>query len=72
MIGKDNGDQEDVILDVEQADAVFVDAPQPTEEPMISLYRTYRSVGGSALKEYEDRLSELDDDEGAAEQSRAA
>ncbi len=63
MIGRGNGNEADVILDSDQADAVLVDAPQPSEEEMISLYRTYRRVGGTVLETYEARLRELARDE---------
>lgn len=59
----------------ELADAVLVNAPQPTEEAMLRRYAIYREVGGDVLALYEEQLAETSDvkpDESPNGQTKAA
>ena len=53
--GSTNGGHE--LTKAELADAILVDAPQPTTEGRIALYRIYRQIGGDALTLYEDLIA---------------
>jgi hypothetical protein len=38
----------------------FIDAPQPTQEQQLALYKTYRQVGGGTLQLCEELLVDED------------
>jgi hypothetical protein len=61
------GHKELIEADIDSAevvDALSIEAPQPSKEDVLQAYRTYRRLGGQALKEYEHLLAEQEAQEG--------
>lgn len=46
------------IEDTGVIEAISIEAPEPSKEDVLSAYRTYRGLGGQALKDYEALVAE--------------